>query len=406
MNPLTERFFRYLSIDTQSDPQSNSTPSTQKQFNLANLLEEELKAMELQDVEVTDNGYLYATLPSNTSKKAPIVGFVAHMDTSPDYKGEGVNPQIHENYKGEIIKLNEETILSPDEFPELLKYLGNTLITTDGTTLLGADDKAGITEIMEALRFLKQNSDIEHGEIRVGFTPDEEIGKGADHFDVQRFGADFAYTIDGSEIGELEFENFNAAQASVVFRGQNVHPGYAKDKMINSIHLAKEFDQMLPAVSRPEHTAHYEGFYHLISFKGEVEKTEVEYIVRDHDRQKFEEKKNLLGEISELLQKKYPKARIDLSIKDQYYNMREKVEPVYQIVELAEKAYREAGVTPHIKPIRGGTDGARLSYMGLPTPNIFTGGHNFHGRFEFIPLESMEKVVEIIVNICKLNVND
>ncbi|MFW5699365.1 MAG: peptidase T [Bacteroidota bacterium] len=400
---VLERFLTYAKIDTQSDPESKQTPSTEKQWNLARHLEKELKALGLEDVSLDEKCYLMATLPANTEKKVPTIGFIAHVDTSPDMSGKDVNPRIIENYDGKDIRLNDTLTMSTQDFPELLQYKGKTLITTDGTTLLGADDKAGIAEIITAIDYLIQHPGIKHGPIRIGFTPDEEIGRGADHFDVAKFAADFAYTLDGGEIGELEFENFNAALAKVTISGRNVHPGTAKNKMVNAIHLAMELNEMLPANERPEYTRKYEGFFHLIDFKGSVETTTVQFIIRDHDREKFEKKKKLMTKTVAFLNEKYDSNRVSLEMTDQYYNMREKIEPVYHIVELAQKAYEAVDVVPNIKPIRGGTDGSRLSYMGLPTPNIFAGGHNFHGKYEYIPLESMEKAVEVVVKIAELN---
>ncbi len=407
MENLLNRFLRYVQIDTQSDPESKTSPSTVKQFDLAKLLVEELRELGLSDVKLDEHCYVYATLPGNvTDKQVPTIGFIAHLDTTPDFTGHNVKPLVHENYDGGDLVLNKDLniILSPKEFPELTGYKGQTIITSDGTTLLGADDKAGIAEIMTALEYLVKNPRIKHGEIRIAFTPDEEIGRGTEHFDVQGFGAGFAYTVDGGPIGELEFENFNAAEAKVLVHGKNVHPGTAKNKMINSIRVAMEFDSLLPQHERPEHTEGYEGFYHLMSFKGDVEKSQLHYIIRDHDRQKFEARKQLFKDIAEFLNKKYNRDLIELSLRDQYYNMREKIEPVMYIVNLAEQAMQSAGVEPKIKPIRGGTDGAMLSFKGLPTPNLFTGGHNFHGRYEYIPLQSMQKAVEVIVKIAEMAV--
>ena len=398
---VVDRFLRYVKIDTQSDEHSSTVPSTKKQLKLANMLAEELRELGLDDAEVDDNGYVMATLPANNGGKGPVIGWIAHMDTSPDFTAEQVKPQIHRNYDGGEIVLNrkENLVLSPADFPELLDYRGQDLITTDGTTLLGADDKAGVAEIMTALAWLQDHPEIKHGTLRVAFTPDEEIGRGADHFDVKKFDAAFAYTVDGGGLGELEFENFNAALATLTFAGRNVHPGTAKDKMINSMQVAMEYNALLPPAERPEHTEGYEGFFHLIDISGEVEKTVMRYLVRDHDRKKFEDRKKLLEEAAALLRMKYGKDTVKVELKDQYYNMREQIEPVHYVVDLAEVAMKECGVTPVVKPIRGGTDGARLSYMGLPTPNLFTGGHNFHGRYEFIPIPSMEKAVEVIVLI-------
>ena len=408
MHTVVNKFIRYAKIFTESDPYSETVPSTQRQFDLAHILVAELKELGLTDAAVDSRGYIQATLPTNTNKKAPVIGFLAHMDTAPDLSGENVNPQFVENYNGGDITLNAKNkiVLSPNDFPVLKNYVGQTLITTDGTTLLGADDKAGIAEIMAALEFLNENPSVEHGTVKIGFTPDEEIGRGADHFNVESFGADWAYTLDGGEIGELEYENFNAAGAKIHIQGRNVHPGTAKDQMINSIQLAKELDDMLPAVQRPEHTEGYEGFFHLMSFKGEIEETEVMYIVRDHNRAKFEKKKSLLSHAVGFMNKKYGEGTITLEMTDQYYNMREKVEPVMHIVDLAHKAMLTVGVSPIVKAIRGGTDGSRLSFMGLPTPNIFTGGHNFHGRYEFIPVQSMEKAVAVIIKIMELSIDN
>lgn len=401
---LLEKFYRYIAIDTQSNPASQTFPSTEKQFNLARLLVEELKEMGVEDAHVDRNCYVMATLPSNLDKEVPVIGFVAHVDTAPDMPGHEIKPRLIENYDGEDIVLNQENQvhLRVSDFPELKKYKGQTLITTDGTTLLGADDKAGVAEIMTAVEFLLKNPQIKHGTIKIGFTPDEEIGKGVDHFDVQKFGAQYAYTLDGGEVGELEYENFNAAYAKVMVQGRNVHPGMAKYKMINSILVGNEFNDMLPVFDRPEFTDHYEGFFHLIKFDGTVEESVLQYIIRDHDRSKFENRKKLIKEVTNFINKKYGEGTIKLEMKDQYYNMREKVEPVYHIVEIAEKAMIDLGIKPIIKPIRGGTDGSRLSYMGLPCPNIFAGGHNFHGKYEFIPLESMEKATQVILKIIEL----
>jgi tripeptide aminopeptidase len=401
---LLERFLRYISIDTQSDPNSTTFPSTEKQFNLARLLVEELKELGLSDAQVDENCYVMATLPANTDKDIPVIGFVAHVDTSPDMDGKDIKPQIIKNYDGKDILLNKELdmYLRVKDFPELSKYVGQTLITTDGTTLLGADDKAGIAEIMTALEHLVKNPDMKHGTIKIGFTPDEEIGKGVDHFDVEKFGAKYAYTLDGSEVGELEFENFNAAFAKVKVQGRNVHPGYAKNKMKNAIIMGSEFNDMLPVFERPEFTEHYEGFFHIIKFEGTVEESTLQYIIRDHDRKKFERRKVQIQEVADFLNKKYGEGTFTIEMKDQYYNMREKVEPEYHIVEIAEQAMKDLGIKPKIKPIRGGTDGARLSYMGLPCPNIFAGGINFHGKYEFVPLESMEKATSVMLKIINL----
>ena len=400
---LINRFISYVTTDTESDPNSEATPSTEKQWVLARALHEELIAIGMQDVTIDDKSYVMATLPSNSSKDIPTIGFVSHFDTSPDFTGANVKPIIHENYDGGELVLNQEQniVLTPDYFEDLLLYKGNTIITTDGTTLLGADDKAGIAEIVSAMEYLINHPEIEHGTIRVCFTPDEEIGRGAHHFDVEKFGAQWAYTMDGSQIGELEYENFNAAGAKVTIQGKIVHPGYAKGKMINSMYMAKEFINGLPANETPEHTSGREGFYHLYDMHGSVDKTTLQYIIRDHDKQKFEARKQTMELLTKRLNKAFGNDPITIEIKDQYYNMREKIEPVMHIVKLAEDAMIEAGITPIIKPIRGGTDGSQLSFMGLPCPNIFAGGHNFHGRFEYVPVENMEKAIEVIVNIAK-----
>lgn len=398
---VIERFIRYAKIHTTSDPESSTYPSTSRQLEFMHLLAEELKNIGCAEVEVDEFGYLMATIPANTNKKSPVIGFIAHVDTSPDFSGENVNPQIVQDYNGLPIHLKSGLLLDPAEFPELLYYKGQTLITTDGTTLLGADDKAGVAEIVTAAEIIIK-SDIPHGKIRLGFTPDEEIGKGTDHFDVKKFGADFAYTLDGGEIGELEFENFNAAGAKVFVSGRSVHPGAAKNKMINAALVAHRIISMLPAAERPENTEKYEGFFHLTDVKGNVEKAEIHWIIRDHDFQKFEEKKKLLTEIVQKVNAEYGKLVAEIEITDQYFNMRRKIEPVMHIVELAKQAMLQAGVEPKVRAIRGGTDGARLSYEGLPCPNIFAGGHNFHGPFEFVPVRSMEKAVEVIVNIVRI----
>lgn len=408
MQALINRFISYVKIDTQSDPESRSTPSTEKQWDLARKLVEDLKAIGMQEVTIDDHAYVMATLPSNIEKEVPTIGFISHFDTTPDFTGTNVNPQIIKNYDGNAIVLNEEhqIVLKPSEFEELKQYKGQTLITTDGTTLLGADDKAGITEIITAMEYLLNHPEIKHGKIRVGFTPDEEIGRGAHKFDVEKFGADWAYTLDGSEIGELEYENFNAAEATVHIKGKIVHPGYAKDKMINAIHLAQDFITELPNRERPEHTEGYEGFFHLYSFEGEVDATTLKFIIRDHDKGKFEARKALIQKIAHDLNTQNDRPTYKVSITDQYYNMKEKVEPVKHIVDLAEKAMLAVGVTPNIKPIRGGTDGSQLSYMGLPCPNIFAGGHNFHGRYEYVPVESMQKAVDVICKIAELTAQE
>lgn len=401
---VLDKFLRYIAIDTQSDDSSTTYPSTQKQFDLLNLLVNELKEIGLQDVNMDEKGYVMGTLPSNISHKVPVIGFLAHVDTSPDMPGKDVKPQFVEKYDGSDILLSKELnlYLKPSDFPELLDYKGQTLITTDGTTLLGADNKAGIAEIMTAMEFLVKNPSVPHGTIKVGFTPDEEIGRGVDHFDVKKFGAEYAYTIDGGAIGELEFENFNAAMAKITIQGRNIHPGYAKDKMINSLIVATELNTLLPVFERPEFTQDYEGFYHLMKIEGSVEKASMQYIIRDHDKVKFEKKKEFMKKTCDFMNEKYGQGVVTLELKDQYFNMREKVEPVYHVVEKAMKAMELAGVKPKVKPIRGGTDGARLSYMGLPCPNIFAGGLNFHGKFEFVPVETMEKSVEVIVKLAEL----
>ncbi|MEG0948545.1 MAG: peptidase T [Bacteroidales bacterium] len=400
---LTERFLHYVSKDTQSDELTQMTPSTPGQMLFAQDLKQELEEMGMTEVTLDENGYLMATLPANTDKDIPVIGFIAHMDTAPDMSGRNVKPRIVSNYDGEDILLNEKEniVLSPSYFPELKKYVGQDLIVTNGLTLLGADDKAGIAEIMSAMQYLMEHPEIKHGKIRVGFTPDEEIGLGAHKFDVAQFGAQWAYTMDGGEIGELEYENFNAAVAKVTFKGRNVHPGYAKHKMINSIRVANQFAIMLPRWETPEHTEGYEGFYHLIDFKGTVEETVITYIIRDHDSDRFERRKKEFEHLTRKINKEFPDCA-SVEIKDQYFNMREKVEPVKYIVDLAFKAMEEVGVTPTVKPIRGGTDGSQLSYKGLPCPNIFAGGHNFHGRYEFVPVQSMEKAMMTIVKIAEL----
>lgn len=400
---IVDRFIKYARIDTQSDENSTQTPSTQKQFNLAKEVEQEMLEMGLTDVSLDNNCYLMATLPANTQRKLPVIGFIAHFDTSPDMSGKNVNPRIVKNYDGKDIILNpsEEVILSPADFPELLDHMGEDIIVTDGTTLLGADDKAGIAAIMNAMQYLIDHPEIEHGKIRIGFTPDEEIGRGAAKFDVAKFGAEWAYTIDGSEVGELEYENFNAASAKIVIQGRNVHPGYAKGKMVNALHLANELVALLPEDERPEHTIGYEGFFHLIAQGGSVEEASLTFIIRDHDREKFEERKRVMENAVATLNRKYGE-RLMLEMKDQYYNMREKVEPVKYIVDYAYQAMKEAGVKPNVKPIRGGTDGAQLSFMGLPCPNVFAGGMNFHGKYEFLPIPSMKKASDVIVKIAEI----
>lgn len=400
---IVDRFIRYVKIDTQSDENSNETPSTKKQFDLARVVEKEMKEMGLEDVSLDDKCYLMATLPANCDKDLPTIGFIAHFDTSPDMSGKNVNPQIVENYDGKDILLNteENIVMSPNDFPELLDYKGEDIIVTDGTTLLGADDKAGIAEIMHAMQYLIDHPEIKHGKIRIGITPDEEIGRGADHFDVEKFGADWAYTMDGSVLGELEYENFNAAVAKISIQGRNVHPGYAKNKMINALLVANELVGLLPVNERPEYTSGYEGFFHLIEMSGTVDEASIGYIIRDHDRTLFERRKEQMQQAVDYLNTKYLDV-LKLEMRDQYYNMREKVEPVKHIVDLAFRAMKELDIEPIVKPIRGGTDGARLSYMGLPCPNIFAGGVNFHGRFEFLPLNSLEKASEVVVKIAEL----
>jgi len=408
MQNIIDRFVSYVTIDTESDANSNTTPSTKKQLDLAKLLVKELKTIGLTEVTIDKNGYVMGTLPSNVDHEVPTIGFVSHYDTSPDFTGKDVKPQIIENYDGGDIVLNKEQniILSPSYFKDLLLYKGQTLITTNGLTLLGADDKAGLTEIVTAMEYLVQHPEIKHGKIRVGFTPDEEIGRGADFFDVEKFGAKWAYTMDGSQIGELEYENFNAAGAKLTFKGKSVHPGYAKGKMINSMLIANKFISKLPKNEIPQETQDYEGFYHVTQISGSLEDTKLELIIRDHSMKKFEKRKKKVEKIVKKINKKYAKQFGEdiciLEIKDQYYNMKEKVEPMMYIVDLAEKAMKLLGIKPLIKPIRGGTDGSRLSYMGLPCPNIFAGGHNFHGKYEYVPVESMQKAVDVIVKIAEL----
>jgi tripeptide aminopeptidase len=412
MQHIIDRFISYVTIDTESDPNSETTPSTKKQWDLANKLVEELKAIGMQDVTIDDKAYIMATLPSNVPHEVPTIGFISHFDTTPDFTGANVKPQIIPNYDGKDIVLNaaQNIVLSPSYFKDLLLYKGQTLITTDGTTLLGADDKAGITEIVTAMEFLVNNPEIKHGKIRVGFTPDEEIGRGAHHFDVAKFGADWAYTMDGSQIGELEYENFNAAGAKIIFKGKSVHPGYAKGKMINSMLIANDFINELPIDETPETTKGYKGFFHVHHLTGSIEETVLELIIRDHNKKKFEKRKELIEKITRKINKKFAKqfgsAIVITEIKDQYYNMKEKVLPVKHIVDIAEKAMREIGIKPLIKPIRGGTDGSQLSYKGLPCPNIFAGGHNFHGKYEYVPVESMQKAVEVIVKIAELTATE
>jgi len=400
---LTERFLRYVAFDTQSDPSSETFPSTAKQFALLNALVEEMIVLGLSDVEIDEHGYVMGTIPATPGyEEKPVIGFIAHVDTSPDMSGKDVNPQIIKHYDGTDIPLNESLKMKVGDFPELLLFKGHTLITTDGTTLLGADDKAGIAEILTAAEYLLAHPEIPHGKIRIGFTPDEEIGRGVDFFDVKKFGAQFAYTVDGSYEGELEFENFNAASAKITIQGRNIHPGYAKDRMLNSLQVAWEIHSQLPQFERPEYTDGYEGFFHLTSINGTVEKTTMEYIIRDHSRKYFEQKKMFLQTTVSLVFAKYGEETIDLQITDQYYNMKEMVAPYPQVIEKAKQAMEEAGVVPVVKPIRGGTDGARLSYMGLPCPNLFAGGVNFHGKFEFCSVQVMEKSVRTLVNLARL----
>lgn len=404
MDKLIDRFIRYAKIDTQSDENSKSCPSTKGQLVLAGLLADEMKSIGLKDVSVDENGYVMGTLPSNIEKSIPVIGFLAHMDTSPDFKSDHVEPRIIE-HSGKAIVLNpkENIQLSPLEFPIINNYIGQKIIVTDGTTLLGADDKAGIAEILTAVEFLIQHPEIKHGEVRVGFTPDEEIGRGADKFNVIKFNAAFAYTMDGGGIGEIEYENFNAARAKISIQGLNVHPGYAKNKMKNAMLIAMELNSMLPSYEVPEHTEGYEGFFHLTDIKGTVDNATVNYIVRDHDQKLFNRKKDFLIKIIDHLNLKYGSRTVKLTLIDQYYNMKEKIEPVFHIVDLARKAISSCGMVPKVIPVRGGTDGSRLSYMGLPCPNIFAGGHNFHSRYEFLPVKSMEKAAEVIVKIIELH---
>jgi len=400
---ITERFLKYVSFHTTSDTATNLTPSTPGQLVFAQFLVEELKGIGLSEVELDSNGYVMATLPANTDKEVPVIGFVSHMDTSPDMSGKNVKARVINNYDGNDILLNEDKVivLETAKYPEIKKYIGQDIIVTDGTTLLGADDKAGLAEIVTAMEYLLAHPEIKHGKIRIGFTPDEEIGQGADHFDVAKFGAEWAYTMDGGEIGELEYENFNAAGAKITINGLNVHPGYAKHKMKNSMRIAHQFISMLPRHETPEHTEGYEGFYHLMGMEGKVEETTLNYIIRDHDRDRFERRKKELSHLINKINAEFGENTASLEVKDQYYNMREKVEPVMHIVDLAFDAMKEVGITPKVKPIRGGTDGARLSFEGLPCPNIFAGGHNFHSRFEYVPVQSMEKATQVIITIAQ-----
>ena len=401
---LVERFLKYVSFDTQSSEETEVTPSTPGKMVFAKYLKEELESLGLEGITLDEHGYLFATLPANIDKPVPTIGFIAHMDTSPDMSGKDVSPRIVQNYDGSDIVLcaEENVVLSPSQFPELLDHKGEDLIVTNGKTLLGADDKAGIAEIVSAIVYLKEHPEIKHGKIRIGFNPDEEIGLGAHKFDVEKFGCDWAYTMDGGEVGELEFENFNAASAKITFKGRNVHPGYAKNKMINSIRVANRFCAMLPAHETPEHTEGYEGFYHLISFNGDVEQTTVAYIIRDHDRARFESRKKKIERFVSEINAEYGEGTATLELRDQYYNMREKIEPVMHIIDTAFAAMEAVGVKPNVKPIRGGTDGAQLSFKGLPCPNIFAGGLNFHGRYEFVPIQNMEKAMKVIVKIAEL----
>ncbi|EHB63080.1 peptidase T [Paenibacillus lactis 154] len=401
---VIDRLIRYAQIDTQSDETSNTCPSTPGQLTLGRLLVDELKEIGMEDVTMDENGYVMATLPANTDKDIPTIGFLAHVDTATDFTGAGVKPQIVEDYDGGdiVLNANQNVVLSPRDFPELANYKGHTLITTDGTTLLGADDKAGIAEIMTAMSYLIQHPELKHGKIRVAFTPDEEIGRGPHKFDVEAFGAKYAYTMDGGPVGELQYESFNAAAALVTCKGKNVHPGTAKAKMVNAAKIAMEVHGMLPAEEAPEFTEGYEGFFHLTSIEGDVELTELRYIIRDHDRERFEERKAKLASIVEELQQKYGAERIVLQMRDQYYNMREKIEPVIEVVEIVKAAMENLGIRPIIEPIRGGTDGSQLSYMGLPTPNIFTGGENYHGRYEYVSADTMMQAVQTIVEIVQL----
>ena len=400
---LVERFLRYVAVDTQSDPESETFPSTAKQLTLLNLLLEEMLVMGLADVEIDPHGYVTGTIPATPGcEQKPVIGFISHVDTSPDMTGVEIKPQFVYDYDGEDIRLNESLTMRVAEFPELSFFKGHTLITTDGTTLLGADDKAGIAEIMTAAEYLMAHPEIPHGTVRIGFTPDEEVGRGVDFFDVENFGANFAYTVDGGFEGELEYENFNAASAKIAVQGRNIHPGYAKDKMINALQVICEINALLPAAQRPEHTEEYDGFYHLVGMNGTVEQATSEYIIRDHSREKFEAKKSYLQSVVNLLEEKYGKGVISLTVKDQYYNMREMVEPYPEVIGRAEKAMRLAGVVPVVRPIRGGTDGSRLSYMGLPCPNLFTGGMNFHGKFEYCSVDTMCRACKTLVHLAKL----
>ena len=401
MEKILDKFLRYVSFDTASDPMSQTQPSTAKQFALLELLLAELKKMGIADAHLDEYGYVMASIPSNTSADIPAVGFIAHVDTSPDAPGNEITPQIFPDYDGNPILLNKEKdlYLDPAEFPELLLYKGQTIITTDGTTLLGADDKAGVAAIIWAAQYLMENPQVKHGPVKIAFTPDEEIGRGVAKFDVEKFGAKYAYTIDGGQVGEMEYENFNAAMANIHVQGRNIHPGYAKDKMINALIIGTELNNMLPVEQRPEFTAGYEGFYHITSFRGTVEEAQINYIIRDHDPDKFEQKKDLIREVVAFMNKKYGAKCVTMELKDQYYNMRKQIEPHMHIVDKAVRAIKAEGITPIVHPIRGGTDGAQLSYHGLPCPNIFAGGHNFHGKMEYLPLESMEKAARVVLGI-------
>jgi len=404
MSAVLERFLRYVKIDTESERDSKTYPSSAKQLDFLRLLADELRQIGLSEVNMDQFGYVTATLEATTNAPAPVIGFIAHVDTSPDFCGKDVKPQIVENYDGGDIILNaaEQIVLSPRRFPDLLKYRGETLITSDGTTLLGADDKAGVAEIMSAMEYLRAHPEIPHGKIRVAFTPDEEVGAGVEHFDVPAFGADFAYTVDGGEVGELEVETFNAAGARVYVRGRNVHPGTAKGVMLNALRIAMEYDALLPVFDRPEHTEKTEGFFHLMLLKGEVESAQMEYIIRDHDDQRFQSRKALMQSAADYLNRKHGETVVELTLKDQYYNMKKMIDPHPRIMEIARAAYEALGIEPRVIPVRGGTDGSRLSYMGLPTPNLFAGGHNMHGRYEFVPVCALEKAVQVIVRICEL----
>lgn len=399
---IIDRFISYVKVDTQSNDANDTCPSTSGQLTLANMLVNELKDIGMQEVVIDENGYVMATLPANSDKEVPIIGFLAHVDTATDFTGKNVNPQVVESYNGDIIQLNENVVLSPKDFPSLNDYKGHTLITTDGTTLLGADDKAGVSEIMTAMNFLLEHPEIKHGKIRVAFTPDEEIGRGPHKFDVAAFNAKYAYTVDGGPLGELEYESFNAASAKITIKGKNIHPGTAKGKMVNSMKIAMELNRRLPAEESPEFTEGFEGFYHLLSFEGNVEQTKLYYIIRDFDKDMFQKRKAKVEKIVQDLKVVHGEDNIILEMKDQYYNMKEKIEPVKEIVDIAHEAMEKLGITPMVKPIRGGTDGSQLSFMGLPTPNIFTGGENYHGKYEYISVDNMEKATNVIIEIIKL----